>query len=53
MERIPFGVGFALYIPQFFGTQAIRVAPRLAGRRGCVWLAAVFMGEECYGIVTS
>ncbi len=37
---VPFAVGFALYIPQFFGTQPIRVAHGLLVAAGCVWLAA-------------
>jgi len=36
---IPFALGFALYIPQFFGTQPIRVAHGLLVALGCVWLA--------------
>lgn len=37
---VPFAVGFALYIPQFFGTQPIRVAHGLLVMVGCLWLAA-------------
>jgi hypothetical protein len=37
---VPFAVGFALYIPQFFGNQPIRVAHGLLVMVGCVWLAA-------------
>ena len=36
---IPFALGFALYIPQFFGTQPIRVAHGLLVALGCIWLA--------------
>jgi hypothetical protein len=34
-----FALGFALYIPQFFGTQPIRVAHGLLMTIGCIWLA--------------
>ena len=37
---VPFAVGFALYIPQFFGTQPIRVAHGLLVTIGCLWVAA-------------
>jgi hypothetical protein len=37
---VPFGLGFALYIPQFFGSQPIRVAHGLLVTAGCLWLAA-------------
>ena len=37
---IPFAVAFALYIPQFFGTQPIRVAHGLLLTIGCLWIAA-------------
>lgn len=37
---VPFAVGFALFIPQFFGTQPIRVAHGLLVAAGCLWLAA-------------
>jgi hypothetical protein len=36
---LPLAVGFALYIPQFFGTQPIRVAHGLLVAAGCLWLA--------------
>lgn len=36
---VPFAVGFALYIPQFFGTQPIRVAHGLLVCAGCLWIA--------------
>src|SRR6266496_5647620 len=36
---IPFALGFALYIPQFFGTQPIRVAHGLLVALGCLWVA--------------
>jgi len=37
---VPFAAGFALYIPQFFGTQPIRVAHGLLTGAGCLWIAA-------------
>lgn len=37
---VPFALGFALYIPQFFGTQPVRVAHGLLVMAGCLWLAA-------------
>lgn len=36
---IPFALGFALYLPQFFGTQPIRVAHGLLVTAGCLWIA--------------
>lgn len=36
---IPFAVGMALYIPQFFLTQPLRVAHGLLVAIGCLWLA--------------
>jgi hypothetical protein len=36
---IPFALGFALYIPQFFGTQPIRVAHGVLVAIGCLWIA--------------
>ena len=39
---VPFAVGFALYIPQFFGSQPIRVAHGLLVAAGC-WLVAAAM----------
>ena len=37
---VPFGIPFLLYIPQFFGTQPIRVAHGLLVTVGCLWIAA-------------
>jgi hypothetical protein len=37
---IPFAVAFALYIPQFFGTQPLRVGHGLLVAIGCAWIAA-------------
>jgi hypothetical protein len=36
---VPFALGFVLYIPQFFGTQPVRVAHGLLVAVGCVWIA--------------
>ena len=36
---IPFALGFALYLPQFFGPPPIRVAHGLLVALGCIWLA--------------
>jgi hypothetical protein len=37
---VPFALGFGLYIPQFFGTQPIRVAHGVLVAIGCLWTAA-------------
>lgn len=36
---IPFALGFLLYLPQFVGTQPIRVAHGLVVAAGCLWMA--------------
>lgn len=36
---LPFALGFVLYLPQFFGSQPIRVAHGLLITIGCAWLA--------------
>ncbi len=36
---IPLALGFGLFIPQFFGTQPIRVAHGLLIAVGCLWIA--------------
>jgi len=36
---VPFSLAFALYIPQFFGNQPIRVAHGLLVAIGCLWIA--------------
>jgi hypothetical protein len=36
---VPFALGFALYIPQFFGTQPIRVVHGILLAIGCLWIA--------------
>ncbi len=38
---VPFALAFALYIPQFFGSPAIRVAHGLLVMAGCLWIAGV------------
>jgi hypothetical protein len=43
---VPFAVGFALYIPQFFGTQPLRVAHGLLLAFGCVWIAVVLWRQS-------
>lgn len=37
---IPFAFGILLYLPQYTGTQPVRVAHGLALAAGCVWIAA-------------
>jgi len=37
---VPFALAFALYLPQFFGNQPIRVAHGLLVAIGCLWIAA-------------
>jgi hypothetical protein len=37
---IPFALGLATYIPQFFGAQPIRVAHGVLVAIGCVWIAS-------------
>jgi hypothetical protein len=36
---VPLALGFALYIPQFYGNQLVRVAHGLLVAVGCIWLA--------------
>jgi uncharacterized membrane protein YhaH (DUF805 family) len=43
---VPFAVAFALYIPQFFGTQPIRVTHGLLVTIGCAWIAAELWRES-------
>lgn len=43
---VPFALGFALYIPQFFGNQPVRVAHGLLVAVGCLWLALVIWGPR-------
>lgn len=42
---LPFALGFALYIPQFFGTQPLRIAHGLLVTGGCLWLALLIWGR--------
>ncbi|WP_052487357.1 hypothetical protein [Gordoniibacillus kamchatkensis] len=44
---IPFGLGFLLYIPQFVGTQPIRVAHGLLVAVGCLWIS-IGMWKKSY-----
>ncbi|WP_373231452.1 hypothetical protein [Cohnella sp.] len=37
---IPLALGFLMYLPQFMGTQPIRVAHGLVVATGCLWIAA-------------
>lgn len=37
---VPFALGFALYIPQFYGNQPLRVAHGFLVAIGCLWIAA-------------
>ncbi|CAM3662016.1 hypothetical protein [Marinicrinis lubricantis] len=37
---IPFAFGFLMYLPQFLGTQPIRVAHGVTIAMGCIWIAA-------------
>ena len=44
---IVFALGFALYIPQFFGTQPIRVAHGVLVAIGCIWLVwSMIRGQQ-------
>jgi hypothetical protein len=36
---IPYAIGIGLYIPQFFGSQPLRVAHGLLVAAGCLWIA--------------
>jgi len=38
---VPFAAAFVLYIPQFFGSPAVRIVHGLLVTAGCLWLAAV------------
>jgi len=42
---VPLAVGFALYIPQFFGSQPLRLAHGLLVTLGCLWLAVLLFKE--------
>lgn len=43
---VPFAVGMSLYIPQFFGTQPLRIAHGLLVAVGCVWIATCLRQRE-------
>jgi hypothetical protein len=43
---IPFALGMALYIPQFFASQPLRVAHGVVVAAGCLWIAADLWGES-------
>lgn len=44
---IPFALGFVLYLPQFFGSQPLRVAHGLLVAFGCIWIAlSVIQGQR-------
>jgi hypothetical protein len=43
---VPFAIGFALYIPQFYGPQPLRVAHGLLVAVGCTWLAVVLWRQS-------
>ena len=43
---IPFALGFVLYLPQFFGTQPIRVAHGLLVALGCIWVAVSLVTSQ-------
>jgi hypothetical protein len=43
---VPFATGFALYIPQFYGPQLLRVAHGLLVAIGCMWLAVVLWRQS-------
>ena len=43
---VPFAIGFALYMPQFYGSQPLRVAHGLLVAIGSVWLAVVLWRES-------
>jgi hypothetical protein len=43
---VPFALGFALFIPQFFGTQPLRVAHGLLVAAGCLWIAVEMWRES-------
>lgn len=45
-SAVPFAVGFVMYIPQFFGTQPLRVAHGLLVAIGCLWIAGVLWRQS-------
>jgi hypothetical protein len=44
---VPFALAFALYLPQFFGPPALRIAHGVSVADGCLLLAAVTRRAEC------
>ncbi|GGD97689.1 hypothetical protein [Paenibacillus nasutitermitis] len=42
----PFALGFALYLPQFYGSQTIRVAHGLLVALGCIWVALSMLRSQ-------
>ncbi len=43
---IPFALGLALYLPQFFGSQPLRVAHGLLVALGCIWIAFSMLQDQ-------
>ncbi|MEJ2011704.1 MAG: hypothetical protein P8X64_05695 [Anaerolineales bacterium] len=43
---VPLALGFALYLPQFFGNQPIRVAHGVLVALGCFWLAGLLWSSR-------
>lgn len=43
---VPLAAGFALYIPQFFSNQPLRVAHGLLVAAGCVWIAVLLWRQS-------
>jgi hypothetical protein len=43
---VPFAAAFALYIPQFFGHQPLRIAHGLLVAAGCLWIAVVMWQQS-------
>lgn len=50
---IPLALDFALYIPQFFGSQPLRVGHGVLVAAGCVWLAVVLFNSRMPAHVAS
>jgi hypothetical protein len=43
---VPFAIGMALFIPQFFGSQPLRVAHGVLVALGCLWIAIDLWAES-------
>jgi uncharacterized membrane protein YhaH (DUF805 family) len=43
---VPYAIGMALYIPQFFGSQPLRVAHGVLVALGCLWIAVDLWGQS-------